>query len=70
MWLVCGQWHEYIKAPEAKRNELLNVVSLELAGTPLASMISPPAAVREIELIGQVWPKNDSERPEVSIKTI
>ncbi|GMH41093.1 hypothetical protein BSKO_09003 [Bryopsis sp. KO-2023] len=60
-----GQWRDYYKRPIEQRGRLLNVVSLELAGSPLASMVAPPKAVRDIELIGQVWPKEDLGKPEV-----
>lgn len=45
--------------------QLLNVVSLSLAGSPLESQIEPPRAVQEFELVRQVWPNNKPDIPKV-----
>ena len=40
-------------------DRLLNVVSLSLAGTELEDAISPPWAVRQLDLVGSVWPPEE-----------
>lgn len=39
-----------------RRRRLLNCVSLSLAHTPLAAAVSPPAAVRQMDLVAAAWP--------------
>ena len=40
MTLVAGEWAEYMQQPAALRKQLLNVVSLQLAGTGLEVLSS------------------------------
>ncbi|KAK9820097.1 hypothetical protein WJX72_006107 [[Myrmecia] bisecta] len=59
------QWQAYFGTPAAERTSLLNVVSLPLADTALADVVVTPAAVRQIDLIARVWPREEEQRPEV-----
>ncbi|KAK9806199.1 hypothetical protein WJX72_005043 [[Myrmecia] bisecta] len=63
--LSMQQWQAYFGTPAAERTSLLNVVSLPLADTALADVVVAPAAVRQIDLIARVWPREEEQRPEV-----
>lgn len=54
---------KYYNKPPESRERLLNIVSLLLAGTPFEDSITPPRAVRELELAGRVWPDHDTPKP-------
>ncbi|KAG8891971.1 JmjC domain-containing histone demethylation protein 1, partial [Tulasnella sp. 403] len=51
-----GRWAEYYSTPEAERDKIRNVISLEVSGTPLADQISPPKLVKDIDWFLQYWP--------------
>ncbi|PKI83791.1 [histone H3]-dimethyl-L-lysine(36) demethylase [Malassezia vespertilionis] len=50
------EWASYFETPPAHREKLLNVISLEVTGTPLGRMIEPPEMVRESDWIERDWP--------------
>jgi|APGre2960657444_1045066.scaffolds.fasta_scaffold02696_2 hypothetical protein len=50
-----------------RRDHLLNVVSLSLAGTRLEEVLSAPQVVREADLVASAWPPGTSKRPEVQL---
>ncbi|RIB03690.1 hypothetical protein C2G38_753415 [Gigaspora rosea] len=49
------QWANYFDGP--KRDQVLNVISLEISGTPLGDSIVRPRIVRELDWCDNVWPK-------------
>ncbi|CAG8715052.1 10779_t:CDS:2, partial [Cetraspora pellucida] len=49
------QWANYFDGP--KRDQVLNVISLEISGTPLGDSIVRPRIVRELDWCEHVWPK-------------
>jgi hypothetical protein len=54
-----AQFAAYLETPIAEREQLLNCVSLPLHGTSLDEAITIPRLVRELDLVGQVWPTED-----------
>lgn len=59
-------WVSYYSSP-APRKALLNVVSLDLAETPLRNMVSVPSVVKELDLVGKAWPHTDHCGPKVQL---
>jgi len=51
-----GKWADYIALEPAKRDKILNVISLEISGTPLSDMILPPKIVRDLDWVENFWP--------------
>ena len=50
------EWTEYyISSP---RSTILNLISLEISDTSLASMVEAPEIVRKVNMINQIWPKD------------
>ncbi|XP_024528476.1 jmjC domain-containing histone demethylation protein 1 [Selaginella moellendorffii] len=63
-------WVSYFSSPNPKK-PLLNVVSLDLANTPLQKMVSAPSLVKELDLVEKAWPRNQSTTiPEVQLYAI
>lgn len=52
-----AEWADYFAKPASERPRILNVISLEVSNTPLRARISSPAAVRAIDWIDTVWPR-------------
>ncbi|KAK9919141.1 hypothetical protein WJX75_009671 [Coccomyxa subellipsoidea] len=70
--MTLGQWADYFAQPPSgvpsgrrRRQPLLNVVSLSLAGTHLQDEVQAPMAVRAVDLVDTVWPSTEEPRPEV-----
>ncbi|KAL4437527.1 hypothetical protein ABPG77_003516 [Micractinium sp. CCAP 211/92] len=57
-----------ISAESKKR--LLEVAALPLAGTPLEGEVSPPSAVRGVDLAQQVWPQGAPSRPTAGVTLV
>lgn len=53
-----ARWAEYYHKPEAERDKIRNVISLEVTGTPMAEMITPPRLVQDIDWFQRYWPLN------------
>lgn len=51
-----GKWAEYFNLEPESREKVLNVISLEVSGTPLADKILPPKLVRELDWVENYWP--------------
>ncbi|KAF8644156.1 hypothetical protein AX16_008683 [Volvariella volvacea WC 439] len=49
-----GKWGQYYC--DSARDKVLNVISLEISGTPLAQSIIPPRLVRELDWVESYWP--------------
>lgn len=50
------QWAAYFSAALVDRDRILNVISLEISGTPLGSLIERPAFVQAMDWVDMVWP--------------
>ncbi|KAG9089737.1 JmjC domain-containing histone demethylation protein 1, partial [Ceratobasidium sp. 392] len=65
-----GSWAKYYNTPEAEREKIRNVISLEVTSTPLAEQITPPRIVREIDWVEHMWPagkKGKGQFPKVQL---
>lgn len=51
-----GKWADYYELEPAKRDKVLNVISLEISGTELADMVLPPKIVRDLDWVENFWP--------------
>ena len=51
----------------ARRERLLNVVSLSLAGTPLEAQLCAPRVVRDADLVARAWPAGRGDSPAVQL---
>lgn len=51
-----GDWAAYFATPAAARRRTLNVLTLEVSGTPLGDRVRAPRAVRSVDWIDTVWP--------------
>ena len=51
------QFAYYFKHPTA-RKRIMNVISLEFSGTPLADMVQRPAVVEALDFVTLAWPPN------------
>lgn len=51
-----SMWADYFETPVAKRDKLLNVISLEITGTAMQRMVEAPAMVRENDWVERDWP--------------
>lgn len=62
-----GRWAEYFESPE--RDRIRNVISLEISGSELASQITRPRIVREMDWIDLMWPtkSHPDEFPRVQL---
>ena len=58
--MTLGEFQEYFDNP--KRTRIYNVITLELAGTLLASMITRPKIVRDLDWTDVVWPRELKEK--------
>lgn len=50
-------WATYFETPPTKREKLLNVISLEVTGTPMEDMVAAPAMVAESDWVERDWPR-------------
>lgn len=61
------RWEHYFMHPQT-RAEVLNVISLEFSGTPLADLVQRPRVVDDLDWVTQAWPDSDAERrPKVQL---
>ncbi|KAJ1952641.1 JmjC domain-containing histone demethylation protein 1, partial [Dipsacomyces acuminosporus] len=51
-----GEWAKYFHSKDRRR--VLNVISLEISGTPLDSEIQRPRVVDELDLVEKYWPES------------
>ncbi len=64
------KWADYYHAPPAARRKVLNVITLEFSGTPLARRVRAPRFVRQIDWIDNVFPgarRAQGEYPQVQL---
>ncbi|KAJ8473833.1 hypothetical protein ONZ45_g16153 [Pleurotus djamor] len=50
------KWADYYDLEPSARERILNVISLEVSGTPLSDTILPPRLVRELDWVETFWP--------------
>ncbi|KAJ1945906.1 JmjC domain-containing histone demethylation protein 1, partial [Linderina macrospora] len=50
-----GQWAQYFHSTDRRR--VLNVISLEVSGTPLGDMVQRPTVVDKLDLVDNYWPE-------------
>ncbi|KAM9918121.1 hypothetical protein OXX59_008883 [Metschnikowia pulcherrima] len=66
-----AQWREYFYTPEAERDRIRNVISLEVSQTDeLGSGFVRPKMVTDLDLVDKVWcdaDGNDQKRPQVTV---
>ncbi|KAJ7582474.1 jumonji superfamily protein [Mycena floridula] len=51
-----GKWADYYALEPQARDKILNVISLEVSGTPLANKILPPRLVQKLDWVENCWP--------------
>ncbi|WFD01674.1 [histone H3]-dimethyl-L-lysine(36) demethylase [Malassezia obtusa] len=51
-------WASYFETPAAEREKVLNVISLEVTGTPMEAMVSAPAMTVESDWVERDWPRD------------
>lgn len=51
-----GLWAAYFRTPQHDRDRILNVISLEVSGTPLGDLVERPRFVRDMDWVDMVWP--------------
>jgi len=65
-----GEWAEYYHTAPSSRRRVLNVITLEFSGTPLAKLVRAPRFVRQIDWIDTVFPgfrRSSGEYPLVQL---
>lgn len=63
-----SEWADYFETPPAEREKLLNVISLEISGTPLQALVEAPRMVRESDWFERDWPLDRRPQAEDSAK--
>lgn len=63
-----SEWADYFETPPAKRDKLLNVISLEITGTPMQALVEAPSMVRESDWFERDWPLHRRPPAEDSAK--
>lgn len=53
--MTMHQWAKYFDSD--KREQLLNVISLEISHTDLCPLVQPPDVVKELDWVETAWPK-------------
>lgn len=51
-------WATYFETPAAEREKVLNVISLEVTGTPMESIVAAPTMVVESDWVERDWPRD------------
>lgn len=54
-WTI-SEWAEYFTMPKHKKKKTLNVISLEVTGTPLQAYVEAPQFVRDLDWVTRDWP--------------
>ncbi|GAC77574.1 leucine rich repeat proteins [Moesziomyces antarcticus T-34] len=54
-WTI-SEWAEYFTMPKHKKKKTLNVISLEVTGTPLQAYVEAPQLVRDLDWVTRDWP--------------
>ncbi|KAJ1017748.1 hypothetical protein NDA16_005067 [Ustilago loliicola] len=59
-WTI-SEWAEYFDTPKEKKKKTLNVISLEVTGTPMQSFVEAPQLVRDLDWVTRDWPQERSD---------
>ncbi|TFK25004.1 JmjC domain-containing histone demethylation protein 1 [Coprinopsis marcescibilis] len=51
-----GTWADYMELEPEKRDKIYNVISLEVSGTKIAELVTPPKLVRDLDWVENFWP--------------
>lgn len=51
-----GQWASYFSS--SQKRKVLNVISLEVTGTPMERLVEAPSFVRSLDWVTQFWPES------------
>lgn len=54
-WTI-SEWAEYFNTPKEKKKKTLNVISLEVTGTPMQAYVEAPQLVRDLDWVTRDWP--------------
>ncbi|XP_009332882.1 PREDICTED: lysine-specific demethylase 2A [Pygoscelis adeliae] len=65
-----AQWARYYETPEAEREKLYNVISLEFSHTKLENLVQRPATVDLIDWVDNMWPRHLKESQTESTNAI
>nr|XP_006136441.1 lysine-specific demethylase 2A-like isoform X2 [Pelodiscus sinensis] len=65
-----AQWARYYETPEAEREKLYNVISLEFSHTRLENLVQRPATVDLIDWVDNMWPRHLKESQTESTNAI
>ncbi|EPQ31235.1 uncharacterized protein PFL1_01420 [Pseudozyma flocculosa PF-1] len=49
-------WADYCALPKERRKKVLNVISLEVTGTPMERLVEAPQLVRDVDWVTRDWP--------------
>ncbi|SPO30741.1 probable JmjC domain-containing histone demethylation protein 1 [Ustilago trichophora] len=55
-WTI-SEWAEYFETPKEKKKKTLNVISLEVTGTPMQAYVEAPQLVRDLDWVTRDWPQ-------------
>lgn len=55
-WTI-AEWAEYFDTPKEKKKKTLNVISLEVTGTPMQAYVEAPQLVRDLDWVTRDWPQ-------------
>ena len=55
-WTI-REWAEYFDTPTEKKKKTLNVISLEVTGTPMQAYVEAPQLVRDLDWVTRDWPQ-------------
>lgn len=61
-----GKWADYFETESEKREQTLNVISLEFGSTPLRKEFERPKWVRDHDIVDMVWDEKEENRPNVA----
>lgn len=66
-WTI-QEWAEYFATPQVKKQKILNVISLEVTGTPFQPFVEAPKLVRDLDWVSRDWPeaRRSNESPDHS----
>ncbi|XP_042193617.1 lysine-specific demethylase 2B isoform X3 [Callorhinchus milii] len=57
-----SQWVRYYETPEAEREKLYNVISLEFSHTKLENLVKRPTVVDLVDWVDNMWPRHLKEK--------
>lgn len=60
-WTI-SEWAEYFSTPREKKKKTLNVISLEVTGTPMQSYVEAPQLVRDLDWVTRDWPQEKRDK--------